>query len=40
MLLVEDEAIVRNLTSEMLERQGYRVLAAATPADALAVSEP
>ena len=25
-LLVEDEAIVRNLTAEMLERQGYRVL--------------
>ncbi len=39
-LLVEDEAIVRNLTAEMLERQGYRVLAAATPRDALAVSEP
>ena len=31
-LLVEDEAIVRNLTAEMLERQGYHVLAAATRA--------
>jgi len=39
-LLVEDEAIVRNLTAEMLERQGYRVLAAASPRDALDVSEP
>ncbi|HKI90988.1 MAG TPA: ATP-binding protein, partial [Gaiellaceae bacterium] len=39
-LLVEDEAIVRNLTAEMLERQGYRVVAAATPREALDVSEP
>ena len=39
-LLVEDEEVVRHLTTEMLERQGYRVLAAADPHEALAVTEP
>jgi two-component system cell cycle sensor histidine kinase/response regulator CckA len=38
-LLVEDETIVRRLTVEMLERQGYRVVAAASPAAALRVEE-
>jgi len=39
-LLVEDEAVVRQLTTTMLEASGYRVLAAATPHEALAVEEP
>ncbi len=39
-LLVEDEDIVRRLVAEMLEGQGYRVVAAAGPADALEVTEP
>jgi two-component system, cell cycle sensor histidine kinase and response regulator CckA len=33
-LLVEDEDAVRRMTSQMLTRSGYRVLAAATPAEA------
>jgi PAS domain S-box-containing protein len=36
-LLVEDESAVRTLTGRMLERVGYRVLSAATPADACAL---
>jgi two-component system cell cycle sensor histidine kinase/response regulator CckA len=36
-LLVEDESPVRMLTGRMLERVGYRVLSAATPADACAL---
>jgi PAS domain S-box-containing protein len=36
-LLVEDESPVRTLTGRMLERVGYRVLSAATPADACAL---
>jgi len=39
-LLVEDEDIVRRLVAEMLERQGYRVIAAAGPDEALEVAEP
>ena len=39
-LLVEDEDVVRRITSSMLERQGYRVLAACSPGEALAVREP
>ena len=39
-LLVEDEDIVRRLTAEMLESQGYRVIAAAGPDEALEVTEP
>jgi PAS domain S-box-containing protein len=39
-LLVEDDDVVRRLTAEMLERQGYRVLVAAGPSEALAVEEP
>jgi len=34
-LLVEDDAILRQLTTRLLERSGYRVLAAANGADAL-----
>jgi CheY-like chemotaxis protein len=36
-LLVEDESPVRALTGRVLERVGYRVLSAATPADACAL---
>ncbi len=39
-LLVEDEDMVRRLTGEMLERQGYRVISAASPAEALRVEQP
>jgi PAS domain S-box-containing protein len=39
-LLVEDEDVVRRLTAEMLERHGYRVVAAAGPEEALQVDEP
>ena len=39
-LLVEDEDVVRRLTTTMLEASGYRVLAASTPEEALAVEEP
>lgn len=37
LLYVEDEPAVREVTTELLERMGYRVLAAATPREALAV---
>jgi two-component system, cell cycle sensor histidine kinase and response regulator CckA len=36
-LLVEDEAAVRELTAQMLSRAGYRVLSAATPGEACAL---
>ena len=41
-LLVEDEAVIRRLAAEMLERQGYTVLTAADPQAALeiAAAEP
>jgi PAS domain S-box-containing protein len=39
-LLVEDEEVVRRLTAELLERQGYRVLATDGPDEALRVAEP
>ena len=35
-LLVEDDDLVRRLTCEMLEREGYRVTSAASPDEALA----
>ena len=38
-LLVEDETQVRNLTRSILSRQGYRILTAASPAEALAIVE-
>jgi two-component system, cell cycle sensor histidine kinase and response regulator CckA len=38
-LLVEDEPSLLRLTGAMLERLGYRVLAAATPHDAVAVAD-
>jgi PAS domain S-box-containing protein len=38
-LLVEDEKLLRTVVRETLEEQGYRVLAAHTPAEALAISE-
>jgi two-component system, cell cycle sensor histidine kinase and response regulator CckA len=37
-LLLEDEAPVRELVGRVLERYGYRVIAAATPNDAIALS--
>jgi two-component system, cell cycle sensor histidine kinase and response regulator CckA len=37
-LLVEDEALLRTIISETLEEYGYRVFAAATPAEALTLS--
>ena len=37
-LLVEDEEQVRDLTRTMLERRGYRILAAATPEEALRIA--
>lgn len=36
-LLVEDEAMVRNLTTRILQRAGYRVLAASGPHEALGI---
>ena len=39
-LLVEDEDIVRRLVAEMLEGQGYRVVVATGPIEALDVTEP
>jgi two-component system, cell cycle sensor histidine kinase and response regulator CckA len=39
-LLVEDEEIVRRLTAEMLERQGYEVVTAASPVEALKIGSP
>jgi len=38
-LLVEDEGVVRRLVAEMLEGQGYRVIIAEGPLEALAVTE-
>ena len=38
-LLVEDEEAVRRFTKRVLERDGYRVLEAATPEDALSCAE-
>ncbi|MGE3275033.1 MAG: ATP-binding protein [Vicinamibacterales bacterium] len=38
-LLVEDDAAVRELTQATLERHGYLVLAAALPSDALRIAE-
>ncbi len=38
-LLVEDEAVVRAVTLEMLQAYGYRVLTAGHPAEALLMSE-
>lgn len=38
-LLVEDEAAVRNTTAQMLSRAGYHVLAAAAPGEACALLE-
>jgi len=37
-LLVEDEALLRTIIGETLEEHGYRVLSAATPDEALALS--
>jgi PAS domain S-box-containing protein len=39
-LLVEDEDIVRRLVAEMLKGQGYQVVVAAGPTEALEVTEP
>jgi PAS domain S-box-containing protein len=39
-LLVDDEEVVRRLTAEMLEHQGYRVVCASGPDEALGVTEP
>jgi CheY-like chemotaxis protein len=36
-LLVEDEAAVRNMTGRMLSRAGYSVLSASTPSEACAL---
>ena len=36
-LLVEDETAVRNMTAQMLQRAGYRVLSAATPGQAFSL---
>ena len=38
-LLVEDEAAVRDMTAQMLTRAGYRVVSAATPGEACALFE-
>jgi two-component system, cell cycle sensor histidine kinase and response regulator CckA len=38
-LLVEDEASVRRMAAQMLERAGYTVLAASTPSEAFAIFE-
>jgi two-component system cell cycle sensor histidine kinase/response regulator CckA len=38
-LLVEDEPAILKLTTMMLERQGYRVLAASTPGEAMRVAK-
>ena len=39
MLLVEDESLVRELTREILEMFGYKILEASGPEDAIRVSE-
>ncbi|WP_051283744.1 ATP-binding protein [Desulforegula conservatrix] len=38
-LLVEDEPILLNMTTTMLERKGYTVLAASTPEEAISLAE-
>jgi CheY-like chemotaxis protein len=38
-LLVEDEALLRELTRDLLEAHGYEVLSAGTGAEAVAISE-
>ena len=38
-LLVEDARVVRELTTQALEGQGYNVIAAAHPLDALALAQ-
>ncbi len=38
-LLVEDEPVLLELTSQMIEMQGYQVLAAHSPSEALRLSE-
>lgn len=38
-LLVEDEDMVRDLMCEVLDQEGYEVLACATPAEAIEVSK-
>jgi len=38
-LLVEDEALLRTIIGETLEEHGYEVMSAATPAEAIALSE-
>jgi CheY-like chemotaxis protein len=38
-LLVEDEPIVRQLVQEMLEAEGYEVVAAASPLEAIAIAD-
>lgn len=38
-LLVEDEPAMLNMTRAMLERRGYKVLAAASPGEALQLAE-
>jgi CheY-like chemotaxis protein len=38
-LLVEDEPAILNMTTKMLERQGYTVLAASAPGEALRLAE-
>ena len=38
-LLVEDEQVILNMTKRILERQGYTVLAAGTPGEAIQMAE-
>jgi two-component system cell cycle sensor histidine kinase/response regulator CckA len=38
-LLVEDDAPIRNMTAQVLSRAGYRVLAAASPGEAFSIFE-
>ena len=38
-LLVEDDAAVRDMVAEVLDRHGYTVLAAATPAEAISIAQ-
>jgi len=39
LLLVEDESAILNMTRQMLERFGYRVLSASTPSGAIRVAK-